>query len=101
MKLGRVVGTVVSTIEAPVFRGRRLLVCDLLDASGLPDGGYILASDAVGAGAGETVLILDEGNSARQIVGLETAPIRAMVVGIVDEVTVDGEIVVRDGAPAG
>lgn len=93
MKVGRVVGTVVATIEAPVFRGRKLLVCDLLDASGKPDGSYTIAADAVGAGAGETVLIIDEGNSARQVVGLEVAPIRAVVVGIVDELRVDGEAV--------
>lgn len=90
MKIARVVGTVVSTIEHPVFEGRKLLVCDLLGPGGEPDGSYILASDTVGAGAGETVLLIDEGNSARQVVGLETAPIRSIVVGIVDEVQVDG-----------
>ena len=36
MKIGRVVGTVVSTINAPVFDGRRLLLCDVLDAAGAP-----------------------------------------------------------------
>ncbi len=46
----------------------------------------------MGAGAGETVLIIDEGNSARQVVGMEVAPIRAIVVGVVDELTVDGEV---------
>lgn len=97
MKVGRVVGTVVATIEAPVFQGRKLLLCDLLDASGRPDGSYIIASDTVGAGAGETVLIIDEGNSARQVVGLDVAPIRSIVVGVVDELTVDGEAVVRHG----
>jgi ethanolamine utilization protein EutN len=90
MKIARVVGTVVSTIEHPVFEGRKLLVCDLLGADGEPDGSYVLASDSVGAGAGETVLLIDEGNSARQVVGLQTAPIRSIVVGIVDEVHVDG-----------
>jgi len=39
----------------------------------------------VGAGAGETVLIIDEGNSARQIIGDKTAPLRSIIVGIVDE----------------
>lgn len=97
MKVGRVVGTVVATIEAPVFRDRKLLLCDLLDASGRPEGGYIIAADAVGAGAGETVLIIDEGNSARQVVGLAVAPIRAVVVGVVDEVTVDGQAVIGEG----
>jgi ethanolamine utilization protein EutN len=88
VKVGTVVGTVVSTINAPVFDDRKLLVCDLLDTSGEPEGGYLIAVDVVDAGVGETVLILDEGNSARQIVGLETAPIRAVVVGIVDEIDV-------------
>ncbi|NOY54401.1 MAG: EutN/CcmL family microcompartment protein [Actinobacteria bacterium] len=94
MKVARVVGTVVSTISSPVFDHRTLLVCDLLDAAGDADGDYLIAVDTVGAGAGETVLILDEGTSARQVVGWETAPIRAVVIGIVDEMVVDGETII-------
>ena len=86
MKIGRVVGTVVSTISAPVFEGRRLLLCDVLDAAGEPDGSYLICVDTVGSGAGEAVLILDEGNSARQVLGLAAGPVRAVVVGIVDAV---------------
>jgi ethanolamine utilization protein EutN len=94
VKVGRVVGTVVSTIQSPALDGRRLLVCDLLDATGEPDGSYLICVDAAGAGAGEHVLIVDEGNSARQVVGLAVAPIRSVLVGIVDELLVDGEFVV-------
>jgi ethanolamine utilization protein EutN len=97
MKVGRVVGTVVSTICAPVLEGRRLLLCDLLDVSGRPDGSYLICVDTVGSGAGEAVLIVDEGNSARQVVGASPAPIRAVVVGVVDELTADGEVVLREG----
>lgn len=97
MQIGRVVGTVVSTINAPVFDDRRLLLCDLLATDGEPTGRYTIAVDAVGAGAGEIVLIIDEGNSARQIVRLDPAPIRAVVVGIVDDLTVDGNAVVEHG----
>ncbi len=87
MKIARVSGTVVSTISAPVYDGRRLLLCDLLDETGEnATGDYLIAVDSVGAGAGETVLILDEGNSARQVVAMEEAPIRAVIVGIVDAV---------------
>lgn len=96
MKVGRIVGTVVSTINSPVFDGRRLLLCDLLDADGHPDGTYLICVDSVGAGAGETVLIIDEGNSARQVIGLATAPVRSIVVGIVDELAVDGRQVVQE-----
>jgi len=93
VRLGRVAGTVVSTINHPIYDGRRLLMCDLLDAAGEDTGGYLICVDAVEAGPGETVLILDEGNGARQVVGDPQAPIRAVVVGIVDELMVDEEII--------
>ena len=91
MKLGRVSGTVVSTINHPVYDSRRLLMCDLLDANGVDTGDYAICVDAVGAGYGETVLIIDEGNSARQVVADPAGPIRAVIVGIVDELQVRGE----------
>ncbi len=90
MKIARVVGNVVSTIQADVFDGRKLLLCDLLDTTGRPDGNHLIAVDTVGAGPGETVILLDEGTSARQILQLAAGPVRTVVVGIVDEVTDDG-----------
>ena len=87
MKIGRVTGTVVSTIKLPAMEGRRFLTCELLDeTASRSDGAYVIAVDSVGAGAGETVLILDEGNSARQVLDYPDAPIRAVIVGIVDQV---------------
>ncbi len=88
MKLGKVVGTVVSTINHPFYDARRLLICDLVTLEGTADG-YIIAVDTVDAGVGETVLILDEGNSSRQIFDIATGPIRSTIVGIVDEVTIN------------
>ena len=97
MKLARVVGTVVSTINVPIFDGRTLLLCDLLAPEGQAAGGYLIAVDTVGAGVGETVLLMDEGNSARQILGARDAPVRTLVVGIVDDV----ELAPAAVAPAG
>ena len=88
MKIGRVAGTVVATICSPALEGRKLLFVDLLDLEGNETGKDLIAVDAVGAGAGETVLILDEGNGARQVLEAPDAPIRAVVVGIVDEIDV-------------
>lgn len=96
MKLGRIWGTVVATIKTPALESRRLLVVELLDTGGEPTGATTLAVDAVGAGAGETVLVLDEGNSARQILADADAPIRAVVAGIVDQVMIDGEMLLLD-----
>jgi len=89
MILGRITGSVVSTIHHPIVAGRKLLVAERLDASGRPTGGYVIAIDAIGAGFGETVLILDEGSGARQILDDADAPVRSMVVGIVDAVDLD------------
>jgi len=93
VKLGKVMGTVVSTISHPIYDGRALLMCDLLDEKGEDAGGYLICVDAVEAGPGDTVLILDEGNGARQVVGDPSGPVRAVVVGIVDQLTVDGETI--------
>lgn len=84
MKVGRVVGTVVSTISIPLFDGARLLLCDLIGADGATEG-YTIAYDVVDAGVGDLVLVLDEGTSARQILDRSWGAIRAVVVGIVDD----------------
>ena len=84
MILGRVAGRITSTIHHPDMQGRCLLILDKLDPGGDPTGGYLIAVDSVGAGPGEIVLVLDEGNGARQILGGSDLPVRSVVVGIVD-----------------
>jgi ethanolamine utilization protein EutN len=84
--LARVAGAMHSTINHEFYDGRRLLICDRLDRKLAASGQYLIAVDAVDAGVGETVLIVDEGNSARQVVGDDSAPIRSIIIGIVDAV---------------
>jgi microcompartment protein CcmK/EutM len=86
MILARVTGRITSTIHHPDMSGRKLLVCDKLNDRCEPTGGYVIAIDTIGAGAGETVIILDEGNGARQILKVEGMPVRSVVVGVVDDV---------------
>ena len=86
MILARITGSVVSTIHHPIVDGRKLLLAERLDPAGKPTGGYLIALDAIGAGQGETVLIPDEGSGARQILEDSNAPVRSIVVGIVDAV---------------
>jgi ethanolamine utilization protein EutN len=86
MILARITGSVVSTIHHSIVDGRKLLLAERLDHTGKATGGYLVAMDAIGAGMGETVLILDEGSGARQILDDSSAPIRSLVVGIVDEI---------------
>ncbi len=88
MILGRVVGTVVATIQHPFYgSGKKQLVVRATKPDGTLDGTrYIIALDMVGAGVGETVLVEDEGTSARQMLEDPKAPVRSLVVAIVDAV---------------
>jgi ethanolamine utilization protein EutN len=89
MFVGQVAGEIVSTINHPDYDNRRLLVVDRLDPSGKPVGGYLIAVAAVEAGVGDRVLVLDEGTGARQILGNPQAPIRSVIVGLVDSVDIE------------
>lgn len=86
MYIGRVTGTVVATIKHEAFHGRKLLIVDQLGLDGEPTGSYDICVDVAQAGVGDRVLVMDEGNGARQILARSVAPIRAVIVGIVDEV---------------
>jgi microcompartment protein CcmK/EutM len=81
MILGRVIGEIHGTIKHPFYNARRLLVVEREGG-----GDYLIAVDAVGAGADERVIVLDEGNGARQVLDSADCPVRSVVVGIVDDV---------------
>lgn len=93
MRVGKVIGTVVSSQQHPFFDGHKQLVVRYTLPDGSFDGeAYTIAVDIVGAGVGETVVVKDEGNSARQLLGTDAyGPVRAVVVGIVDSVDVAPE----------
>jgi microcompartment protein CcmK/EutM len=96
MYIGKVIGTVVATIKIDHLDGRKLLLVDQLDLRGEETGSYDIAVDVVQAGPGDTVLVIDEGNGARQILGLNPGAVRAVIVGVVDEVALT-----EAGAPGG
>ena len=82
----KVVGEVVSTHKNPHLAGHKLLVVQPLRLDGEPDGADLVAVDAVDAGAGETVLVMREGGSARLALGDEDIPVQAVIVGVVDRI---------------
>ncbi len=87
MTIGTVVGEIYSTVNHPFYDARKLLVVDKGVPGSRPTGDYIIAIDSVGAGVGEVVLILDEGNGARQVLASENGPVRSVIVGIVDQIS--------------
>jgi ethanolamine utilization protein EutN len=92
MKLGLVVGTVVTPVQHPAYDGQRLLAVRPLDPDGTPaKDRMFVAVDRVDAGVGDRVLLMAEGSSVRALVG-EQAPIRCAVVGVVDEIALHGRV---------
>jgi len=87
MYIGKVIGTVVATIKIDQLKDRKLLLVDQLNLDGEETGYYDIAVDVVQAGPGDTVMVIDEGNGARQILGIDPGAIRAVIVGVVDEIT--------------
>ena len=84
--IGKVIGTVVATVKISHLEGRKLLLVDRVDLQGEETGYYDIAVDVAQSGPGDTVLVIDEGNGARQILGLDPGAVRAVIVGVVDEV---------------
>lgn len=91
MLIARVIGTVVSTRKHRKFEGAKLLMVQPLNLDDTPRGHALLAVDGVGAGVHEKVLIVLEGRAAGEALGKKAAPVDAAIIGIVDQVDVDGD----------
>ncbi len=89
MMLARVVGKAVSVIKHPAYESRRLLVVQPLSTEMTDRGKAIIAVDYVGAGEGDTVIVGAGPGVARQVFGIGRAPIRELVMAIVDSVHVE------------
>jgi microcompartment protein CcmK/EutM len=89
MTLGKVIGTVVTTISHPHYKNRRLLVVQPLTLPGEPPEGDFIALDTTHAGIGDTVLVNREGNGARQVLNNPDGCVISVIVGIVDSIHLD------------
>lgn len=90
MFLGQVIGTVVTPVQHPTLDGRTQLLVRPVTPTGEPTGKTRVAVDHAGAGVGDRVLVIDEGNSGRQLIGVKDAPIKTLVVAVVDSIECEG-----------
>ena len=100
MKLGRIVGTVVSTRKDEKIEGLKLYLVRDLSLALDELGSFVVAADAMGAGVGEVVLYAS-GSSARQTKLTDGRPIDAVVMAIVDAVDVQGKGTIYNKSTAG
>lgn len=98
MFVGEVVGNVWGTRKHKGVENRRLLLVRPIEPmSGKSLGDAVMAVECgVGAGPGSVVLVMDEGGSARSVMKDETAPVRTVIVGIVDSVSSGGKVTKYD-----
>ena len=94
MILGTVVGTVVSNTKNDGISGSRYLLISKSNQKGEQKNDYLVALDLIGAGKNELVMVA-EGSSARETEVTLNKPMDAIVVGIVDLIDEDGQIVYR------
>jgi ethanolamine utilization protein EutN len=87
MLLGRIIGNVVCTMKDPALIGQKLLIVQPLDRQGRDKGRPVIALDAVGAGAGETIYWC-RGKEASFPFLPADLPTEATIVGIVDSVNI-------------
>ena len=94
MLIGKVVGTVVATQKDEKMEGMKFLVLKQVDTEGRESSGYVVAVDAMGAGLGEMVLYAT-GSSARQTTITDKRPCDAVIMAIIDQWEVGGEVKYR------
>lgn len=92
MFLADVIGTVVSPVQIPILDHEKLLLLRPVQPGGKAHGRTRIAIDRAGAGVGDRVLVIDEGNSARQLLNDPRGAVKTVVVGVVDYVEIAGEI---------
>ncbi len=94
MLIAKVVGDVVASQKVGGIVGHKLLLIQPVDMKGTAKGNPLVASDAVGAGASEWVIVC-QGSSARMTPVSEGRPVDAVVIGIVDAIQFEGEEVYK------
>jgi ethanolamine utilization protein EutN len=91
MEICKVVKQVVSTVKNDAFIGYPLLLVQPLNMKLENKGSEVLCLDFMGASLGELVLIMKEGSSVNDMMGLAEAPADAAIIGIVDHITLEDQ----------
>ncbi|MDF7679229.1 ethanolamine utilization microcompartment protein EutN [Enterobacteriaceae bacterium ESL0689] len=93
MKLAVVTGQIVCTVRHQGLVHDKLLMVEMINAQGKPDGQCAVAIDSIGAGTGEWVLLVSGSSARHASYGGEPSPIDLCVIGIVDEVVAGNKVV--------
>jgi len=93
LRLGKIVGNIVSTVKDPTHHGLKLLVARFIDTNGRFISDEMVCTDCADAGIGDTVLINDDGGAAQIALNDDEVIIDHVVVGVVDYYQINGEMI--------
>lgn len=85
MRDAKVIGSITSTIKHPCLSGKKLLLVQVMNAHGEPEGKPQIVVDFIGAGKGDRVLLSWDGIGSQEYHNNPTVPQRAWLCGIIDE----------------
>lgn len=91
MWVGKVIGTLVATPKDESLTGSKLLFVQPIKFYENQTRVPVVAVDRIGAGTGETVLVV-AGSSARHLIGNPQAAVDAAIIGIVDSIELNKEL---------
>ena len=100
MYIAKVVGKVVSVIKHEAYENRTLLLVQPVSLKSQVVRIPTIAVDYVGAGEGDVVLVGAGPGTAEEIFGIENAPIRELVMGIIDRFDVSDEVGISEVSPS-
>jgi len=92
MKIGRVIGKVVSTRKEGNLEGLKILIVGYLDEKMTDTGKSAACIDTVNAGDGDVVLVCSS-SSARQTSKTKNAATDNSIIGIIDSISSDSNII--------
>jgi len=84
MILCKVTGTIVATQKKESLIGQKILMVQPITLDSEPLGRDLLALDTVDAGIGDTVLVVQEGQAAAQLLKRTDVPVHSVIVAVVD-----------------
>jgi len=86
MRLGKVIGNVVSTMKHPKLKGIKLMVVKPIRPDGTKSSAPVILADYLNTAIGNTVFWIGDGSTICKVIGMRSIPVRGSIVGIIDKI---------------
>lgn len=95
MQIGKVIASVTATIKHPAYKNKPVFMVQPLDEDLKAKGNPWVAVDYVSCQVGDIILFGGAPGVAKEVFKLPKAPIRSLIVAIIDIIEMNGKTVYR------